>query len=323
MTYEEAEQAAKNLRSVANRGHYSTLDWLALVEDTLRNYLPDGSQLLARFEELKKSWASGPSPEGDTKAVENATRSLVTAASDLIKNSASPSGLEQAVDRAITKGYFKSWPFRFVLSLAVLLLTLITGVSTLKLYDQVQAMKKLKDDAARDVAEARKDVSTSHEQVTQAKAEMALLVLQGDADLLKMRINAVKSLEDARNSYLAELDSKRGAISSHLTEELAKRTKSIPGEFNAIEKSYTGSLSGALQKAVHNLEASKRAWVPAVVWSIEKRWLLVPLALVLSLLAFVYALVGGWQSQTPWLKLVTSMIVLVVLVMVVGVCIWA
>ena len=342
MTYEQADHAARVLDEVAIRGNLNTLDWIALVEDTLRNVLPDNSQLLARFDRIKAETSQesleklGPQ---QLMEVEQKYKGVIRAASELMKNLVPKSdpnttpNLDEQLDWALKRGYFKSWPFRIVMGLLLLALVLITGVSSFKMYDQIQAMQKLLDDAKTKVSEAHTAVSQANEQVTQAKseianrqAEMALMVLRGAADLDKMGTEARHSLENARSADLDELKNKTATISSDLdaaekssVRQVDERTKKSLDEIGAIEKMSGDKITDRVQSILQNLEAAKRPWIPLVAWSIAKRWLVLPLALLISCLAWIYAALNGWGSKPFWVKIVAvgNMLVLLVIAVVV------
>jgi hypothetical protein len=325
MTNEEAYKAKRDLEKIAKRGnYYSTLNWIALAEDTLRSVLPVNSQLLARLDIIKKeAGLVGPEENSTGKpmgSIETEFQGVIQAAGDLIENLATGpvpppdrvNSIEEEVNRAILKGYFKSWPFRVVVGLLGLLLLLITGVSGVQMYTQVQAMKTL-------VAEANKAVNEAHEQVIQAKseianrrAEMALLVLQGDADLLKARTEAGRSLEDARSRNVEELKNKTVLLSGDLETAktidvnlLGKKTSDFSRDFDDIEKQDRSAVAKKFQTVMQNLEASRRPWIPVVAASIAKRWLILPFVLVVSFLTWAYAAVNGWANKVRWIKVVT------------------
>lgn len=96
-------------------------DWRALVEGTLSHFLPHGSQLPARLNDLAQQGSSGsigsPSkPTEDSMQIEEEYKSVIRAACEEGKalNPEPPSTNQGQIELAIAKGYFKSWPFRLV-----------------------------------------------------------------------------------------------------------------------------------------------------------------------------------------------------------------
>ena len=340
MTYEEAQKASEALGMIENRVNLGLSDWIALVKDTLRNNLPANSQLLTRLEEigsqntrLGKAILSAGAPEqaaADESEMtqEQQYQGVVRAARVFIKSLAPeyaplqgpPKDLDNEVELAITRRYFKSWPFQLVVVLVALLLTLITGVGGLQMYTQVQAMKNLVANAEKTLREADAQVAQAKSDIAQRRAEMALIVLTGDAELQKARTEAGQSLELARTRYLEELKNKTNALSSDLdsdtkkrAEQLNKRTDDFLTEFNRMESQEKTKVADKVETVIQSLEASKSRLVPAIAFSIAKRWLILPLALFISVLAWVTAVVKLWR-QAPRAKVAAAVSVLLFLV---------
>ncbi len=319
MTYADAQRARSILQDLAERRDRDTFDWIALAEDTLRHFLPADSQLLARFTTVKAQAYSETKeslttlPAELSMKIERECKGVVRAASDLITTlsteAAPPVNLELEIERVIQKGYFKSWPFRLVIGGLLLLAVLITGVATFKIDKQVEAMQKLVDDARNQVNAGREQVTQAKSEIANMHAQLSTLVLQGSEDLLTMRVKAIGALEDSRRNYLKELEARQQQMLSDLdevgkkdTRKVDERTKASLEEFGGIESQYKDRVRDKVQSVIQDLEASKRPWVPVVVWSIAKSWLILPLTLVISLLAWINSAVRMWRHEAFWAK---------------------
>jgi hypothetical protein len=74
----------------------------------------------------------------------------------------------------------RGWPFRIVVGLLTVLGLLVTGVATLKFYDQLQAMQRRADEAKRYVETSKDQIAEAKTVIANRQAELALLVLKGD-----------------------------------------------------------------------------------------------------------------------------------------------
>src|SRR5438445_8442535 len=96
MTYAEAQKARAVLQYLAERRDHDIFDWLAVVDDTLRNFLPADSKLLARFTKVKAQ----ADPEGTGRLttlvpersmkIEQECKGIVRAARDLVTTLSEP-----------------------------------------------------------------------------------------------------------------------------------------------------------------------------------------------------------------------------------------
>jgi hypothetical protein len=328
MTCAEVQRAKSVLQDLAHRRDREMLDWVALAEDTLRNLLTADSQLLARFTRIRAQVDTDGKGQLTTQAaelakIERELKGVIRAAGDLIgtlgAEQASPS-LEQEIECAIQKGYFKSWPFRLVIGGLFVVIVLITGVASFKITEQVRAMQQQVDNARKIVGDGQELVFQAKSDIVNKHAELTTLLLEGSQDLLGMRVKAVSALDDARRNYLAELDARQQQILSSLdeagkkgsqqleeaekkgTQRLDERTKQSLEELTESDNRDKARVAGKVQSVIQNLEASKRPWIPIAAWSIAKPWLILPLVLLISLFAWLYGAVNSWRHGPSWIK---------------------
>ena len=335
MTHADAQRTDLVLQKLAQRGNRDMRDWLALVDDTLRAILASDSQLLARFHTIRaqidqegtgqmrgaspvqdSKQPSGAAPispildskiEGECRKVLDAIRDSITT---LSTDSEPPPNLDEEIDRAIQKGYFQSWPFRLVLWGLLVVALLITGVGGLKMYDQVQAMQRLVDDARKQVDAGREQVALAKAEIASRRAEFTMLLLQGTEDMQTAKIKATAALDDSRRNYLQELATRHQEALSNIDEagkksaqRIEEQTSRSVGELARIEIQHKDALAQKLQTVLQKLDATKNPWIPAAIWSIARFWLIIPFALAFSLFAWINSSVRLWQNNGLWAKL--------------------
>ena len=322
MTENEANQIRQMLDSLSRRGDKSLETWIALVEDKLRAVLPADSQLLARFVAVKNGrlepgpasaapmGAPGVPVEPDVKGIILAAREFVETLPKTPEPKEAGEGLAQAVQHEITRQYFNSWPFRSIVVLFSISFLLVTGVAGLKLYDQVQGMQRLLDQAKADAEKSREQIAEAKNVVTNNQAALALLVLRGDEDLVKMRIKALQDVDTTRATTITELGAKREAAVKQIEDTAQgviktvgqKREQAIADvekvgaaalvAVDAEVKADRAKLANAVESAVQGLSHAKSPWIPVVLWS-SARWLvLFVFTAVLSIVAIVWSIVA-------------------------------
>lgn len=326
MTHREAKSASEALRSLADLNTIDIMDWLAPLEDKLRESLPENSAILERFRAVKTGIASTPSEaSAASEAVPKLqdelkprVRELVHAACLILdsypKPEPSPESLGDEIDRHIQQGYFKSIYFRTLVGGFAVLVALITGITSFKVNEQVQAMQKLVDDAKKEVADGKTEVDRAKAEVDKAKdestrqqASLALLVLQGNSDLVKLRTNAMTEMAKEEDSFRAEIAERtrrwqtesEGSVSTAkqkidgvadtARKEIEGKAATATGELNKAVSDNKDRLRVALTSAVSSLQAAQRPWVPRILWSMTKAWVLVPLGFFFAMMGFLIA----------------------------------
>src|ERR1039458_269220 len=322
MTHSEAAQHSRALKRIGDLQFSDIRDWLALVDDGLRRAMPDNSQLLARFSKLKADAEEALSTpkdrseeQGARYAIKSNCRNLLWAVCELLDSAPPPpEELHEEIDRIIQKGYFKSIYFRAVLGGLGLVLLLITGVGGFKITQQVEAMQRLLDQARHQVEQSSLEVSRARAEANDRQAQLALLILHGNAELGTMRINALKGMENAQNAFNSEVAEKPkrwiGAIEAAGSDanqkvvdagkkgdgEVKGRTLGSLAQIDEVVKRSKKPLADKLAVSLAEMEATKHPWVPRVIWAMAKTWLLVPLALCLSLLGLLNTIVYGLRK---------------------------
>jgi len=322
----EKLRIAKNLRRVADQYFTDIEIWLALLEDQLRRALPDNSAVLARFSKLKESAASDGAGAADMRVRSEAKNLAEAVASFLEADPLPPDDLKEEVERIIQNGYFQSSYFRAILGGFGVVLVLITGVGTLKINEQVQAMQRILDQAKSNLDAAKKEAADNNNEAAKARsevnnrqAEMALLVLQGNADLVKLRTNAMTEMSKAEDAFRAEAAERtqhwqsavEGIISAanqkvrEAGEEgktsINNKADEAVRDLDKDAKARQQALLAALLSRVRELEAAKSPWVPRIVWSMSKAWIFAPLALLFSVLAWILA-AARFLNLRPWIS---------------------
>jgi len=323
MSDPDGKQSGASLRALAELEFSDLRDWLAVLEDKLRQSFPENSAIVSRFVKLRTDLDAPDVPAPGTgqpspprpEVIKAQARDLVKAAAVLLDSQpAPPEELKDHVDRLIQQGYFKSIYFRALAVGFTLVLALITGVGTFKLNEQVQAMKAMVAEANKQVVEGKAEVEMAKAETQKAKdansrqqAELALLILQGNSDLAKLRINAMTEISKSEDAFKAEVAdrTRRWQVESEAavlaarqrvdsvatattTDIQAKAALSIH-EFDKTLNDSRTTLRNALTSRLARLEAAERPWVPQVIWSMAKAWLLAPLTLLIALAALLIA----------------------------------
>jgi hypothetical protein len=324
MALNETRRPSATLRLMTGLNFPDIRDWFAAIEDTIRkSSLPENSQLLARFLKLKadveqkigESEVEHLESEVRKRVVENCN-CLVQAVCEFLDNTPPSQGdLKDEVERIIQQGYFKSIYFRAIVGGLGLVLLLITGVGSFKIYTQVQAMQQMLDAARNEVARGKDEIAKARTETNSRQAELALLLLQGNQDFVKMRTAAMIEMTHAQDAFTAELKDK----TTRWTDDLEKKagpearqkivnagidgetntrnaTTAAVGQINGILNQNKKALADKLIAALGQIEAAKHPSIPWIVWSISKTWLLVPLAFVVALLAWLTAALSFWKT---------------------------
>jgi hypothetical protein len=335
------EGRASILSRLANLRLSDSRTWLAIADDQLGQTIPEDSKSMARFRELRteaenalsqlKEWEDGSAAVARCRAfvsdVAEATP-YTSSSSFSIKDD-----LEGRVDRIIQKGYFRSIYFRAIAALFTLLLLLITGVGGLNIYEQVQAMQKKLDEARANVERSNVEISKARSETSDRQAQLALLVLEGNEDMVKMRTNAITEMAKTQEAARAEVNIKAQDWTDKIEREFGPqaekrvidagtsgkneveaKAQSADSQIEEGLKNGRTALADKLKSALGQLEAVKNPWVPRVVWSMAKEWLLVPFTLVISLLAFVNSASHQWKSK----GLITRGVVVLDVIVIVG-----
>jgi hypothetical protein len=280
MTYEEAVQHRKALTEIQKMGNIDLRIWLALAEDELRSTLGDGSLLLARFTEIRTDAEKQLSDTNDLekKKTEAQIRPNCSALIDLVgarldSIPSPPESLKEEIDLAIQKGYFKSVYFRAIAVSFGVLLFLITGVATFKVTTQVEAMQKLLDEASQQMAQSK-----------DRQAQIALALLQGNEDIVRLRTGALTEMANQEAAFKQTVGTETTTWVDKITKaDGPEASKSIETAGNQAKAELARKIASTLDA----LEATRHPWVPAVVWSMAKTWLLVPVALIVAILAWL------------------------------------
>lgn len=327
MTSAEAVKVRARLLRLVALEVSSLATWLALLEDEVRVVLPEQSHLLTRFMELKtkaQNTAAADSDGGDETALQDTRpefRELFELIGDHIYEQAhSSADIREEVEQIIQKGYFESIYFRAVLGGLALVFLLATGVEGWQLGSQVKAMKELVAEARQEVENGKKQVADAKQQVEEGKLEvlkaqqanqeeqgkLALMLLNGDQQLVSARTKAIQQVQaDALAQETAVRDEakrwsdeiangvgpqakvKVEAAGNNAVNGVNSETRDQLEVFRKVVNSNEQALNTALNTAVRNLQAAKAPWIPTALWSMEKKWLLMPLALVLVIVSIL------------------------------------
>jgi hypothetical protein len=289
-------------------------DWRALVEDTLRHFLPNDSRLLGRLNDLAHE---------EPTQIEEAYKSVIRAACEELKaitTEPQPAINQEQIELAITRGYFKSWPFRLVVGGILVLFTLIGGVASFKIKDQVDAMQRHLDEARRQVETGREQVTKAQVEIGTMKAGLNAQVLQSSTELLTTREKAIADLQQAERGYQNELEERKKELSSDLDNvekrsksELTDKTNRLNDEMDEVQGQNKTQLASKVQSAIRNLEAAKSPWIPMVAWVTTKWWLIFIFTVTLSISAWLMSANGLWQGNGLRTKIPVILNALVVL----------
>jgi hypothetical protein len=327
MTHGEALQRVKRLRRISDSQITDVNTWLALVEDELQSSIPK-SRLLERFEQVKadREKAIGvTNPTDGSGVVVEQPRSqfqeIIQAACERLESEPMPKeDLTEEIDRIIQKGYFKSVYFRAVLGGLALVLVLVTGIEGYRLGEQVKAMQKMVDDARQQVEQSRLEVAKAAKETQDNEGKLALMVLQGDKEMVEIRTKTLSQIDEEGFADRAKVDErakhwtdeidKNGAAAGQQIDQagedgkarIAKETNQATRDFDASVIASKQSLKGKLTLALERVEAQRTPWVPRVLWSFAKAWILVPLAAIIAVLALFTSLSTLANADRAYIK---------------------
>ena len=204
MTRKQATQSIERLERIAYLQVQDLRDWLALCEDELKISLPDRPQLLARFLELKEQATKEPSQKEDER-VRSQVRELFNAACVVLDSERlTAEDLNDEFDRIVLKS-------RYVKGLAILfavLLSLITGVATFKLWDQYKAGQELLQHARQKLEETNIEVAKMRAESTNREAELSLFLLKNNEELVKLQTAAIQQIALEGDKFKKDVDDK-------------------------------------------------------------------------------------------------------------------
>jgi hypothetical protein len=292
----------------------------ALLEDEIGKLIPPESQLWQRFLAIKNESLKTPAPPptGYTAA---AIADLIKAIKVYIAAAPAENGdLQEEVDRAIQKGYFKSIYFRVVLGGLALVLLLVTGIEGYKLSEQVKAMQKMVEDARQQVEQGRAEVAKARSEAQNREAELALMVLEGNEKIVEIRTKAISQIDEdgvvARSKinerakyWTGEFD-KAGPLSKQKIDdagdsgssEIKNKTVQAGKDYDNLVSQNRKLLADKLTDTLVQLEAQKNPWVPRVLWSFSKAWLLWPIAVIIGLLSLLTSLTTIASTGEHYIK---------------------
>jgi hypothetical protein len=305
------------LRRLANLSLPDTELWLALAEDQLKETVPQDSQVFGRFLKLKKATEttdkSGKQSDGAGNIQD--IRSLIIATCDWLDAQPypTPDNLKEEVERIIQTGYFKSPYFRAILALFGLALLLVTGISSFKIYDQVQAMQRMMDETRKQTADMAAQVAAAKVENKNREADLALLIAQGNVDLAKQRANAIYEIQQSTDLFRTDINTRAkkwtgdveqagSEAKQHIVDAGGEGEKQVRKTTESTIAQYQKQVSDALVSTIGSLQAAENPWVPKVIWSIARKWLFVPLALFISLAAWLIAASVHFKFRNGFIK---------------------
>jgi hypothetical protein len=313
VTYTEAARNCQRMINILNSSKFGVPTWLALLEDAFLAALPADSKLLAEFLDAKQKISKVAE---ETQAVSVADfRSQVepfvrATCEQVLQNSYPVEDLKDQVERIIQKGYFQSPYFKALVATFGFLLALIVGFESWQLNKLAAEMRHLVDEAREQVQKGKEDIDKAESLNQQQQAKLALMLLQGDQDLVKMRTQAIDQIEkegfaqaglvrDRGKYWTDQLDTATGPAAAKQVStagENGKRTidnktSQATEEFDKTINNEKTLLNQKFYTSVRNLEATKSPWVPLAIWSAGKVWLFVPVALIACVLMFLNTLV--------------------------------
>jgi hypothetical protein len=328
MTMDEAIQNKIILQNLLRSHAPDKQTWLLLIEHQLRNFLADESPLMNRFGELRDAILHPPSQteQSPGRYDDNAEKTLsqfidgvitltnpqqsdtitaIRAEEDRYRQE--EASLQARVDRVIQAGYFRSIYFRSIVGGLSLVLILITGVGSFKIYEQTQAMQRLLDDARNRVEQSNQEVAKARAETNNKQAELALLILQGNQNLVTMRTAAIEQVSSAQDLFRTEMNTRTGRIFGELDHSASDASASIEkarlealktvndksnnsvAQIDADATKNRSVINNAIKKRLQDLEQAKNPYVPVVIWSMAK----VPLVMLFAAALSIFALVNS------------------------------
>ncbi len=323
MTHNDAMQTIRRLRQVRGLRVVNVDTWLALIEDELQRDVPN-SQLLARFKQIKEENAlrvPGVAYDVEGRLRSECTELIDAVCASLEYEPVPGAELTDEVERIIQKGYFTSIYFRAVLGGLALVLVLVTGVEGYKLNEQVKAMQQLVADARRQVEDSRIEIAKSSAETRDRQAQLALALLQGDQEMVKLRANAMQQMVLEQDTFRSRIDQKTADgiaeisksvsdANQHLAQasdngvaEISKKTEASDEQIDQAFQGGKSAIASKVSSTLATFDATNHPLVPAVVWSITKRWIVVPVTLIIAILAWINSFAKITESRLGSFKL--------------------
>ena len=124
--------------------------------------------------------------------------------------------LEDEIERVIQKGYFKSVYFRVIAALFGVALAIIGGAGGIEVFGQVREMKKLVEDARRQMEESNLEVAKARAESNNRQAELALLIMQGNEQMVKMRASAIEQMSAEELGFKSKVEAETASWASQV-----------------------------------------------------------------------------------------------------------
>lgn len=314
MTSKEAQQRSVRLKWILTFPVADARDWLALCEDELRLMFADRPELLARFAELKKEATTTNNSQRDANALLSPVkRFLDDVRSWLDSEPLTAQGLDE---KEIERIFLKSRLVQIPLVLILVLLSLITGVWSLKLRDQFNAGQALLQDAKKQMQDSNIEVTKARAETNNREAELALFILQGNEKMVTMQTAAInqmktegeqfkKDVGDRAAYWVKQVDDVGPDAKKQVTDAgsagastVTEKTASTLQEFDTVLKGNKKTLQDKLAETIKQLEAARHPWIPQVIiWSFAKSWVFVAFAVLSSLLALGGIIPTFWKDK--------------------------
>ena len=331
MTYEETIQHKTMLNDLRN-SKLEILTWLAALDDELRAMLPDTSSLMARFEKIKadaeKTLTVGGDDKSRNESIQRVRESCFPLIDIIIKRASTVQAprdlvgdqtrvqIKDEIEWSFRNSFIKSLPVRILIILFGVALFLITGEATYKVTTQIAAMNKLLNDAQSQMNASNGQIREISDNIKDKQAALALSLLNGNEEMAKLRTGALTEMSAEESGFKTTVDKEstdwqmsakkiEGKAETGINDTLAADVKSLDEKTAASSKQLDADLKldkirieKKTEAILATLEAEHSPWVPVAVWSHAMSWMLVPVAFVMTLLAWLSA----WLAHAHGVK---------------------
>jgi hypothetical protein len=270
--------------------------WLAMVEDAIRAALPADSKLLKDYERKRQRAEATPSGVPDDGWVHDILQAALLSI-DATPPSVSSDEMDGYISAAITRQYFKSWPFYLALVLIGLALSLY-GVQISELMGDAQEVGKLRNEAIASANEAAKSVIEAQRTTDDAKRQVAAAeadtrkALEDETKAAITRLLDAISTEAFKTSVVTKIDDSVETEIDHMALLVDSGSKEIAGIIDKFSAAPTASIGGTKADADIGYFSGRFAYRDAIA-------LLNLMLTVLALLVLFFAWRSGARSASP------------------------
>lgn len=159
-------------------------------------------------------------------------------------------------------------------------------------------MQRKLDEAKANTEASNIEIAKARAEANDRRAQLALLLLEGNQEIVTMRTKAItelanaeetsrREIQDMASKWMMRLDTD---IGPKAVEKIKQASEEGVGRLGASVRESSAAIESKVRSTIDRLEAAKTPWIPKVLWALGKSSLLAPLALVMAVFAWMIAL---------------------------------